>query len=427
MKTRSRSIIASVLVSALTLSTVGVMPGSTRLAFAEDKKPAGTAAPAPAKPAVPKAPAAPTSKPAAGAKPTTSAAATTTPDAKALTASGEKKFKASDFAGALADFQSAAALKDSPELERWIGQSHDNLNHPQDAVAAYEKFLAAVPKKMEKEGADTKLRVDAIKALPGHVKVTVNAVRAAAPAAPAAPAAGPDAPAAPAAPASPPSPPNAPAAPAVPMIMVDGSDKGVSSPADLELAAGHHKISARADGFEPGEREFNVAYAGKDEISIDLKEIPPPPPPPPPVVAEVPAPPPPPPPPPPPAERSKIPAYVTGGIAVVAAGVGTGFGIAALGTQSDFKSTPTTKRADDGENQALIADMCFGIAITFGVTSAVLFLSDNGSKAAQTTPSTTPNAPKSASNKPAEKTGITITPTPIVNAHGGGAGALIRF
>lgn len=119
-----------------------------------------------------------------------------------------------------------------------------------------------------------------------------------------------------------------------------------------------------------------------------------------------------------------IPAYVTGGIAVVAAGVGTGFGIAALGTRDDFNKTPTTKKADDGENQALIADMCFGIAITFGVTSAVLFLSDNGSKAASNAVPGASPAPKKAA---ANKSSFTITPTPIVNAHGGGAGALIRF
>ena len=82
----------------------------------------------------------------------------------------------------------------------------------------------------------------------------------------------------------------------------------------------------------------------------------PPPPPPPPAVAEVAAPAPTPPPPPPPEPRSKVPAYVTGAVAIVAAGVGTGFGIKALGQSSDFKDRPTTKRADDGENNALVAE-----------------------------------------------------------------------
>ena len=384
MKTRSRSIVASVLVSALTLSSV------TSVASAEDKKPATAATPAASK-----APAAP--KP---GSPVTSAAASTTPDAKALTASGEKKLKANDYAGALADLQGAAAVNDAPELHLGIGQAQDNLGHLHEAVAAYEKFLAAVPKKMEKEGAATKLRVDAIKAMPAHVKVTVA---------------------------------NGPSgAPPAATISVDGSDKTVATPADLDLPAGHHKISARAEGFDAADREFDVSYGAKEEIALDLKATPPPPPPPT-VAVETPAPPPPPPPPPPP-ERSKIPAYVTGGIALVAAGVGTGFGIAALGSQSDFNKAPTTKKADDGENQALIADMCFGIAITFGVTSAVLFLSDNGSKAASNDPVAPNNgAPKTAtaSQKTAEnkstRSSFTITPTPIVNAHGGGAGALIRF
>ena len=131
-----------------------------------------------------------------------------------------------------------------------------------------------------------------------------------------------------------------------------------------------------------------------------------------------------PPPPPPPEPRSKVPAYVTGAVAIVAAGVGTGFGIKALSQSSDFKDAPTTKKADDGENNALVADMMFGIAITFGVTSAVLFLSgDAPQAAAKADPSK--GAPRVAGA--AKKPTVTIIPTPYVTPTGGGAGALLRF
>jgi hypothetical protein len=124
-----------------------------------------------------------------------------------------------------------------------------------------------------------------------------------------------------------------------------------------------------------------------------------------------------PPPPPPPEPRSKVPAYVTGGVAILAIGIGTGFGIKALSQSSDFDKTPTTKKADDGENNALIADMMFGIAITFGVTSAVLFLSNDAPQSAKATPA----QPKAVAKK------VTITPTPYVTPSGGGAGAVIKF
>ena len=66
-------------------------------------------------------------------------------------------------------------------------------------------------------------------------------------------------------------------------------------------------------------------------------------------------------------------------------GIGTAFGVMALNDKSNFNTTPTTATADNGENHALIADMAFGVALTLGVTSAVLFLSkdDSGPAAAK--------------------------------------------
>ena len=66
--------------------------------------------------------------------------------------------------------------------------------------------------------------------------------------------------------------------------------------------------------------------------------------------------------------------------------------------------------------------MMFGIAITFGVTSAVLFLSSDAPATAKSDPvrAVGQNAPK----KPAK---ITVTPAPYVTPSGGGASALVRF
>jgi hypothetical protein len=335
--------------------------------------------------------------PAAGtAKPATTAAPAKPADAKALLASGEKKFKAADYAGALADFEAAHTAKASPEADRYIGLSHDNLGHFAEAVVAYERFLGNVPAAMKQQGEETKKRVEAIKAMPGKVHLETT-------------------------------PPGA-------QIVIDPAPPGgnasappeaattATTPTDLELKAGKHTLRLTVEGYEPTDKEVDVTYASKQDVKVDLvKKAEPVPPPPPPVAADTPAPAPTPPPPPPPEPRSKVPAYVTGAVAIVAAGVGTGFGIKALSQSSDFDKNPTTKKADDGENNALVADMMFGIAITFGVTSAVLFLSGDAPQTAKNAPAKT--EPKVAKAPPK----VTITPTPYVTPSGGGAGALVRF
>ena len=325
----------------------------------------------------------PATAPAAGA------AATAKPDlneAKKRYASGEKKFKAGDWQGALDDFSAADAIKPTPQSARYIGLCDDRLGKFPDAIAAYDRFLADVPPKMTKEADETKAREAEIKAMPGKVHVE--------------------------------------ATPAKAQVAVAGKP-AVTAPADFDLAPGKYQLHVTADGYTSQDKDVDVTFASEQDVKIDLEPAPAPPPPP--VVAVAPPPPPPPPPPaPPPAEpRSKLPAYVTGGLAVVAAGVGTVFGVMALSDKSDFNKNPTSSTADDGENHALIADMAFGVAITFGVTSAVLFLTKDdappSSPAASTGPAHAPVSHKQATQK------IKITPSPIVTPHGGGAGALIRF
>jgi hypothetical protein len=351
---------ALVLASALSSTTAGA------------QQPAPPAKPA-APPAAPAAPATPPTKPAAGApaKPA---------DPKALFASGEKKFKANDYNGALVDFQASQSAKADPATLRYIALCQDNLQQFADAAASYEKFIAENPPKMKDQVEEAKKRLEAIKAMPGKVHVETN-------------------------------PPGA-------SIVLDGAQTPYEkvTPTDIELAAGKHTLLIGAEGYENTTKEIEVGYASKQDVSAELmkKEAPPPPPP---VAAEQPAPPAEPPPAPPPEPRSKVPAYVTGAVAIVAAGVGTGFGIKALSQSDDFEKNPTTKKADDGENNALIADMMFGIAITFGVTSAVLFLSNDAPASAKASQPKTAKAPKK----------VTVTPTPYVTSHGGGAGALFRF
>jgi PEGA domain-containing protein len=334
------------------------------------------AQPAPPKPATPAPPAAPAAKP-GEAKPG---------DPKAMFTAGEKKFKAGDFAGALTDFEASNAAKPTPEAQNYIAKSHDNLQHFPEAVTAYEKLIADNPPKLSKEVEEAKKRVEAIKAMPGKVHVETT-------------------------------PPGA-------SVVIDQSQTPHPNvtPTDIDLPPGKHTLIIGAEGYENTTKEVEVGYGSKQDVTAELPKKGEPPPAPP-VAAEgaqqqpaAPAP--------PPEPRSKVPAYITGAVAIVAAGVGTGFGIAALNQSSDFEKKPTTETADDGENNALVADMMFGIAITFGVTSAVLFLSSDApasAKGASRTRTATRSAPKPAKKTPR------IIPTPYVTSTGGGAGALFRF
>ncbi len=314
---------------------------------------------------------------------TTTAAAPNLADAKKHYGEGEKKYKAGDFAGALTEFQAADAIKSTAQSQRYIGLCQDNLGHFSEAVASYEKFLAAVPDKMKTEGDEIKKRVEQIKAMPARLHVEST-------------------------------PPGA-------SILADGKPMG-TTPADVELAPGKHILHIELAGYLPNDRDLDLPYAAKQDIRAELQAKPAEPPP----VAATPTAPvepanaaPPPKPEGAKESHSKLPAIITGSLAIVAVGIGTGFGIAALEKKSEFDSNPTAATADTGENFALVADMAFGVAITLGVTAAVLFFTNDED--------TAPKSAHKASRPTAKKAPVKIVPTPFFTHNGGGAGALLRF
>jgi hypothetical protein len=292
---------------------------------------------------------------------------------------GEKMFKAGDYAGALAAFKEANDIKSTPHAERYIGLSEDNLGHYDAAVEWYDKFLEHVPDKLAAQGDEIRKREAEIKAMPGKVHVEST-------------------------------PPGA-------ILTVDDKLETTPTPLDVELAPGQHTLKLSSPGHATATKVVDVAFASTQTVTTEL--TPEAAPPPAPVVAEAPPPPPQPAPvvpPAPPEPRSIVPAVVTGGLAVASAVVGTVFGVIALNDKSNFNSNPTTQTADNGDTHALISDMAFGVALTFGVTSVVLLLTKD--EPAATTSST---APRTKTAK------VTITPTPIVGAHSGGAGFALKF
>jgi hypothetical protein len=303
---------------------------------------------------------------------------------------GDKKFKAGDFTGAEAEFKLANDVKSTPQAERYIGMCEDSQGHFAAAVEWYDRFLSHVPERMAAQGEEIHKREATIKALPGKVHIASN-------------------------------PPGA-------SVAVDGKPESAPTPMDIEVAPGPHTIKLVEPGRLPTEKTIDVAFASSTAVTADLDLEPPPaaPPPPPAAVAEAPPPPPPPPPAPPPEPRSKVPAYVTGALAIVGAGVGTAFGILALNDKSSFNKNPTTQTADNGDSHALICDMSFGVALTFGVTSAVLFLTRDDPPAPAASAASS-KATTAKADGHAKKNAFTLTATPVVGPHSGGAGVTLRF
>lgn len=298
--------------------------------------------------------------------------------AKAFKEANEK-FDKGDYAGAVVQYEEADALFPGAKPKQRIAVCYDKLNKPKEAVAAYEKFLADNPdsaKFPNNEIPEAKTRLEAIKKTPAKVKVTTD-----------------------------------PPAPANLKLMVD--DQQQPGP-ELAVPPGKHKISATADGFDTATQDVDIAFGEAKEVTLALTKAAPAPVAAAPVVAPTPA---------STAPKddkpveapSKVPAYVTLGLAGAGVVVGTIFGIQALGSKSDFEDEPTTDNADAADRNALIADMSFAVALTFGVTGTVLLLSSD--KAEE----------KAASNKKhAPKRGF-VAAAPYATPKGGGAAARFTF
>lgn len=396
MRSRWRlSSTAAVLVTGL-LALTGAEP-----ALAQGKGPAKPAAAgkAPAKPgAAPAKPGAgkPGGKPAA--KPLTEKQKKDA--ARKSYKAAEEKFKSGDYKTALELYKEADELLPIPATKYKIAVCRDKIGEIVEAAAAYQIFLDSAPPadKMADAITDAKARLDALKKTPGKVRVAFE-------------------------PASAPKPmisvDGAPPQPAILAEVAPSGPAGAPPPppvraATISMAPGHHKITATAEGYDPATTELDLNFAETRDVRVTLNLTPPPPP----VVAAAPEPPPAPPPAPPPPPRSNVPAYVTLGLAGAGAIVGGIFGGLALKAKSDFNKSPTTENADKTDRNALICDMSFAVALTFGVTGAVLLLS-NDSPAQE--PAKTGKGPQK------QKSAVRGFVTPYFSPQGGGAAALVTF
>ena len=301
---------------------------------------------------------------------------------------GDKKFKAGDYTGAEAEFKLANEVKSTPQAERFIGMCEDAQGHFPEAVEWYDRFLSTCRTRWRPRVTRSTSARWSSRRSPGKVHIESN--------------------------------------PAGASVKVDDKPESAPTPTDVELAPGTHIIKLTEPGRLPTEKTIDVTFASSSTVTADLRPRPPPPAPPPPVAQT--------PPPPPPAapaaptepHSSQVPAIVTGLLAIAGAGVGTAFGIVTLNDKSQYDKNPTLQTKNNGDSHALICDMSFGVALTLGVTSAVLFLTKD-----EPQPGTSSTAGKATTAKTpgarGKKSGVSLTAAPVVGTHSGGAGVLLRF
>jgi tetratricopeptide (TPR) repeat protein len=321
-----------VLASAVPVYAQGAKP-------AEPAKPAAAAAKPADKPADKPAAAAPADKPAdKPAKPLTEFQKKEA--AKKAFKSGEEKFDKGEYEAALALYKEADELVPGVTPKHKAALSLDKLNRVVDAVAAYQIYLDAKPDpvKYKDNIAAAEARIAELKKTPAKIKVVTV-------------------------------PPEIPGL----KITVDGAP---ATGNELSLTPGKHTITASGDNFETATEDVDANFAESRDLTLTLTKKPEPvavvPPPPPPVVEP---PKPPEPAAPPPAPRSKVPAYVTLGLAGAGLVAGTVTGVLALSAKGAFNDDPTTENADKTDRMALMSDMFFAVGLTFGVTGAVLLFS----------------------------------------------------
>ncbi|MBI4703016.1 MAG: PEGA domain-containing protein, partial [Deltaproteobacteria bacterium] len=330
-------------------------------------------------PAAPPGPAAAAPAPAAGGKEDEAKKQ----EAVAALKQGKKLFEGGKHDAALPLFQKADALRPGAAPKYYAAACLDKLGKKQEALDGYKVFMGSEPG--EKLQDEVKTAIGRIKELEKELAPAPAVVALAV------------------------KPPDAPKL----AIQVDG--KPHAGGMQIELPAGEHQIVVTAEGFQQLTKVVNPKAGEKLDLEVVLEPAPPAPAEKPTVVAEgLPAEKPGTAPAAPEAEgRSNIPAYVTLGIAGAGVVLGTVFGIQALGAKGDFDDEPTIDNADRAERAALIADMSFGVALTFGITGAVLLFSGDGDADAEA--------------EPAEKTAATPLLAPYVGPTGAGMAAAWTF
>jgi hypothetical protein len=286
--------------------------------------------------------------------------------ARAAYQAGQEAYAAAQYAAAAAHFEQADTLLPAVQAKYWRATSLDRAGDVAAAYAAFNVLLAdphASDLGPEKLQAAT-LRQRALATVPADLSVTT--------------------------------------VPAGAHLQVSGVEIASPTPVTLRIAPGRHVLVVSLPGYDTQRLEISATPGAKLTPSLTLSPITGPA-----GLAAV--------PPEPLAQtgRSRVPGYVTIGIAGASAIVGTIFGVRALQDKSDFNAAPSTRKADDTERDALIADMAWGVTLTLGITGAVLLLTNEAP------------SPTAQNARQHEQAGLRVLP--YLSPKGAGAAAALRF
>jgi PEGA domain/Tetratricopeptide repeat len=144
---------------------------------------------------------------------------------------GAALYRAGDFRAALAAFEAAQARAPAPQALFNIARCQERLGQLADAVDSYTAYLAAAPDAPDR--AAVSARIEELRArLPLEASLRISV--------------------------EPPS-----------TVSVDGEPAG-TSPISLHLTPGTHRIRAAQEGYQPLEREVELAPGGRVQLELSL-------------------------------------------------------------------------------------------------------------------------------------------------------------
>lgn len=240
-------------------------------------------------------------------------------EARERIARGEQLYADGNYEAALAEFSETLELLRGHQLRYLVlynmAKCQERLFLYDAALASYRAFLEQGGAFTEQEG-EVRAKIDMLDGLLGTVRLTVG-VRAY-------------------------------------EVWVDDRRIGENLTTFL-VPGGTHKVEVRAPGYVPAQQEVQVAARAERALTFELERL---------------------------AEEFEglSPAlfWSATGVAVVAAGVGAGFGIRALSQRNDVDArTPpigTDEEASDIRKSALLADVMFGVAGAAAITAVIFAL-----------------------------------------------------
>jgi tetratricopeptide (TPR) repeat protein len=257
--------------------------------------------------------------------------------ARAEFAQGQELYRTGDYAGALAAFQNAQETQPSPAAEYNIGRCYERLGQLPEAVAAYERYLAAAPEAPDQAALGEHV-AELRRQMPAEARLSVSVE------------------------------------PSGATVSVDQAS-AEPAPVEKRLPPGHHVVLAELAGHTAARRDVELLAGGSLQLELTLRPVEPPPETRAPEAAvreEVP----PPSPHPLPGERKWT--YVALTAAVVATGLGVAFGASAQTAQNQLHSQVHNQVAaqqyyDTANARAAASNAFYAGAALAGAAAITLF------------------------------------------------------